>query len=100
MKLRDYIDEAKLSEHLNNRIVNSQPHTESPLVINNHRQKAQIENIWDDITYKVRGLIVNQYTGDIVARTFKKFFNLGHQGRSETVMENLTSQSPEVIEKL
>lgn len=100
MKLSEYLDEAKLCEHMNNHVVNAQHHHYAPLVIYNYGQKAQFENIWDDITCKCRGLIVNQSTGDIVARPFQKFFNLGHQGRPETAMENLPSQTPEVTKKL
>lgn len=100
MKLTDYLDEAKLCEHINNRVVNNQHHHYAPLTIYNYGQKAQFDGIWDDITCKCRGLIVDQSTGEIVARPFQKFFNLGHCGRPETAMENLPIGLPEITEKL
>lgn len=100
MKLSEYLDEKKLYEHLNNRVINAQHHHYAPLVIYNYGQKAQFESIWDDVTCKCRGLIVNMSTGNIVARPFQKFFNLGHQGRPETNFENLPPELPEITEKL
>jgi hypothetical protein len=100
MKLSEYLDVSKLYEHLNNRVVNQQHNHYAPLVIYNYGQKAQFEGIWDEITCKCRGLIVNQSTEEIVARPFQKFFNLGHMGRPETWMENLPASIPELTEKL
>lgn len=100
MKLHEYIDEKKLYEHLQSRVVTARHHHFAPLVIYNYGQKAQFDSIWDDVTCRTRGLIVDQSTQDIIARPFEKFFNLGHQGRPETNMENLPSQTPEVTEKL
>src|ERR1700683_5287554 len=100
MKLKDYLDEAKLCDHINNRVVNTQHHHYAPLVIYNYGQKAQFDGIWDDVTCKTRGLIVDQSTGEVVARPFQKFFNLGHCGRPETAMENLPAELPEITEKM
>ena len=100
MKLANYLDIPKLHEHMNARVVNTQYHHYAPLRIYNYGQKAQFEGIWDDITCKCRGLIVNESTGDIVARPFQKFFNLGHCGRPETAFENLPRGLPEITEKL
>lgn len=100
MKLTEYLDEAKLCEHINNRVVNTQHHHYAPLVIYNYGQKAQFENIWDDVTCKTRGLIVDQSSGEIIARPFQKFFNLGTAWRPETDETNLPPMLPEITEKL
>lgn len=100
MKISDYLDMAKLEQHLKDRVVNVQHHRYAPLDIYNYGQKAQFESIWDDVTCKTRGLIVNRDTGVIVARPFEKFFNLGHNGRPETDPANLPAELPEITDKL
>lgn len=100
MKLTEYLDTVKLYEHLNNRVINAQHHHYAPLTIYNYGQKATFDNIWDDVTCKCRGLVVNECTGEIVARPFQKFFNLGTAWRPETMDENLPPQLPEITEKL
>lgn len=100
MKLANYLDVAKLEQHIKDRVINVQHHRYAPLDIFNYGQKAQFESIWDDVTCKTRGLIVDRNTGDIVARPFEKFFNLGHQGRPETDFAALPAREPEITEKL
>lgn len=100
MKLADLLDESKLCEHVNARVVNMQHHRYAPLAIYNYGQKAQFDGIWDDVTCKTRGLIVNQATGEVVARPFEKFFNYATSFRPETQPENLPPFLPEVTEKL
>lgn len=51
-------------------------HPEFPLNIANYSHKCQFEKRWDDITMMCRGLIYDD-EGTIVARPFKKFFNIG-----------------------
>ena len=52
-----------------------QVHPSLPLTIWNYTEKVQYEGLWDDITLMSRGLVTD-YKGNIVARPFKKFFNL------------------------
>ena len=42
----------------------------------NYTAKCQYDGVWNDITMKCRGLIMSQ-DGEIIARPFEKFFNLG-----------------------
>lgn len=51
---------------------------------------------WDDFLLQCRGLVVSQ--DRIVARSFRKFFNLNEI--EETKIENLPLEKPEVVEKL
>jgi RNA ligase len=53
----------------------SQNHPTLPLIIWNYSQTTQYENYWDEITLMCRGLVTNN-EGDIIARPFKKFFNI------------------------
>lgn len=99
MRLSEYLDETALCAHINNRVVNVQHHPALPLTIYNYGQKATFEGIWDDVTCKTRGLIVDR-DNNVVARAFEKFFNLGTAYRPETDAANLPDFAPEVTEKL
>jgi RNA ligase len=57
----------------------SKRHPLFPITIYNYSIKTEYEEHWDDITLQARGLVLDDY-GEIVARPFRKFFNLG-QGR-------------------
>jgi hypothetical protein len=52
-----------------------QVHPSLPLTIWNYTEKVQYDGIWDDITLMCRGLVTDD-KGNIVARPFKKFFNI------------------------
>jgi RNA ligase len=47
-------------------------------------REAVHTNTWDAVIRKCRGLIWNTETGEIVARSFEKFFNIGTAGMPET----------------
>lgn len=75
MNIHELMDVDLLAEMLTNGYVKSQVHPTEPLTIYNYAPKAQYENVWNDVTRKCRGLIVNYRTGEVVARPFEKFFN-------------------------
>jgi RNA ligase len=52
-----------------------QTHPTLPLTIWNYAQTTQYEGKWDEVTMMCRGLITDDI-GNIVARPFKKFFNM------------------------
>lgn len=52
-------------------------HNTFPLSIYTYGRKAVHENLWDGVTSKCRGIVVNRDTGEIVARPFEKFHNYG-----------------------
>jgi hypothetical protein len=58
----------------------------------NYTSKTQYESLWNDATLQCRGLVVAD-NGQIIARPFKKFFNLEH-------LETVPNCSYEVYEKL
>lgn len=68
-----------LNEYLEKDLIVRQSHPELPLYIWNYSRKTQYEGLWDEITLNCRGLITD-HSGNIVARGFKKFFNL-EEGR-------------------
>lgn len=56
-------------------------HPEFPeLTIANYTPKCAYEGAWNKITIASRGLIFDNYTGEILARPFAKFFNYGQAG--------------------
>lgn len=64
----------------------TQKHDTLPLLIHNYTQRAQFEKMWDEYTLQCRGLITD-LEGNIVARTFKKFFNIS-EGRDQMPLTN------------
>jgi RNA ligase len=52
-----------------------QTHPTLPLTIWNYSQTTQYEGKWDEITLQCRGLVTDT-EGNIVARPFRKFFNM------------------------
>ncbi len=52
-------------------------HPKLPLAILNYTDECQRNGWWTPETLATRGLVVNQETGEIVARPFPKFFNMG-----------------------
>lgn len=70
----------------------SQVHPTLPLTIWNYTDKVQWENSWDYITLSCRGLVTDDL-GNVVARPFRKFFNLS-EGKT-----NITD-TYEIFEKL
>jgi RNA ligase len=100
VKIWKYLDEEKLSQYVDQGLVDMKFHKEFPLAIFTYSRKTVRENIWDDITEKCRGLIVNLETGDIIARAFEKFFNYGTADRPETQQQNLPTTRPMILQKL
>lgn len=49
------------------------------LVLFNYTDKCTYDSEWNDVTTAARGIIFDLATGDIVARPFDKFFNLGEK---------------------
>jgi len=76
--------------------INCQKHPSLDLLIWNYNHSCQFDGAWDDYTIIARGLITDS-DGNIIARPFKKFFNL--EEREETKMCNLPVKLPEITEK-
>ena len=60
-----------------------QTHPTLPLIIWNYSQTTQYENYWDKITLSCRGLVTDD-KGNVVARPFKKFFNIEENKHTPT----------------
>lgn len=75
MNIDSLFDRKELDEMLEWGFVRTQDHPRYPLRIFNYTQAAQFDQVWNDVTRRCRGLIVNSDTGEIVARPFEKFQN-------------------------
>lgn len=68
-------------------------HKSLPLTIYNYSVKTQYENFWNELTLSCRGLVLDD-NGQIIARPFNKFFNLGE------VRDTIPNEPFKVYEKL
>lgn len=83
MKIHELMDPWALQTMLDEGYVRYGTHNEFPeLRIFEYTQKAVIDRVWNDVTLKTRGLIVNWETKEILARPFDKFFNYGEPSQT------------------
>lgn len=79
--------------------VTEQTHPAYPhLSIFKYSDTCNFEDGWNETNRICRGLIVDTQSGEIVARSFPKFFNIGE--RAESSLENLPNEPFEVFEKM
>jgi RNA ligase len=77
MKFTDYIgiDMAEFqTKYIDTGLVTASYHDEFPLAIYSYGRRTIL---WDNVTTKCRGVIVDNETGDVIARPFEKFHNYG-----------------------
>lgn len=74
--LGDLFDRGLFDTMVDGGYVRVQQHPTLPLHIANYSEKAQYENVWNDVTLTCRGLIYDA-TGKVHARPYRKFFNYG-----------------------
>lgn len=88
------MNKALLTQMIAEDYVNVQKHPTAPLFIYNYSAKAQYDRVWNEVTLACRGLIMDA-AGNIVARPFQKFFNLG-----EMENQHVPNAAFEVYEKM
>lgn len=74
MKLQEYLDVNLLNKMIDLGYVLVNKHPNVDLYILNYSKICPIDKMWNDVTEKCRGLIVDS-EGNIKARPFKKFYN-------------------------
>lgn len=75
-----HVDLKKIDELVQNHYLTKRKHPDVDLWILNYTPKCQYEPCWTEETLMCRGLIIDS-AGEIIARPFKKFFNLQeHEG--------------------
>ena len=73
----------KLNKYHNDGLLYKQTHPTFPLTIWNYTPDVQYGGKWDDITLQCRGLVTDN-EGNVVARPFKKFFNIEENKHTPT----------------
>ncbi len=99
-KLSDLLDMDLLAKHVAERTVNVQPHPASTLRIANYTQRCQFSGAWDAVSMQCRGLIFEADSLEVVARPWRKFWNLNDLRFPETLPENLPKSLPILTRKL
>jgi len=77
--------------------INENKNNNLDLIIWNYNQKAQFDGFFDEYILQTRGMITDM-EGNIIARPFKKFFNLNE--KEETKIENLPAELPKITIKM
>jgi RNA ligase len=72
-----------LNKYHEDNLVYKQVHPSLPLTIWNYSEKVQYDNLFDEVTLQTRGLVTDN-NGNIVARPFRKFFNIEENKHSPT----------------
>ncbi len=75
----------KLNKYHNDGLLYKQTHPTLPLTIWNYTPAVQYGEKWDEVTLQCRGLVTGT-EGDVVARPFKKFFNLEENKHTPSVV--------------
>jgi hypothetical protein len=89
----------KIREEVTAGRVTEQTHPAYPhLSIFKYSDTCNFEDGWNETNRICRGLIVDTQSGEIVARSFPKFFNIGE--RAESSLENLPNEDFDIFEKM
>lgn len=88
------IDLSLLDKYADEGMVSIQAHPATSLFIFNYTPKVQYGKLWDDVTLQCRGLIMDA-SGVVVARPFRKFFNL-----EELTADQIPAENFEVFDKM
>jgi len=75
LKVPTHVDLELFNKLKEEDLLRSQKHPIYPISIWNYTQKVQFEKLWTEETMMARGLVLDNITGEILARPFKKFFN-------------------------
>ena len=100
MRLDDLFSQSDLQAQIEAGMVKTTLHPSGRLTILNYTQRAQYTpEFWNHVTDLCRGLIVDG-AGNLVARAFRKFWNLEDARHPETLSENLPAAPPLLTRKL
>ncbi len=79
------MDKKLLKQMIKEGYVKETKHPTEDIYIYNYAKKTQYESIWNEVTIKCRGMIMDK-NGKILERPFERFFNLGElEGRNISI---------------
>ncbi len=96
--LKIKINTIDLDDYLNKGYIYKRKHPLCDLFILKYSQKTIFEQRWDNITLICRGLWINS-NGDILARSFDKFFNHGELYEEEEYKERKGNKVGYIVEE-
>ena len=88
-----------LNQYVKDGWVERNDHPSLPISIYNYSRKTQYEGKWDDVTLKTRGLVLDN-EGNVVAKSFDKFFNYEELVGSKFKPSQIPNEPFEVFEKM
>lgn len=83
-----------LNSYIERGLLEKNSHPSLPLDIYNYSRECQFSKEWDEITLNMRGTVLDR-EGNVVARTFPKFFNL-----EELDSSDIPNETFDVFEKM
>ncbi len=89
--LTDLVNLHDLNEMVGQRYVDVQTHPTLPLTIYNYSKNCMFDRKWNDVTLQTRGLIVENYTGRVIARGMSKFWNVGQPEAKTYPMDTMVN---------
>lgn len=84
-----------LNEMASNDLVRVKESGVPGVVACNFTRKAFYKGAWDAQTVRARGLFLDKSTGEVVARGYDKFFNIGQSGAPSTIRDLATEAARE-----
>lgn len=95
MNISALFDVDKLGQLIHSGYISARRHPHLELNVLNYTPKTQYEQLWNEVTLRCRGLVVDR-DGEIVANCMQKFFNYG-----ESSAANIVTKGPvQVTDKL
>jgi RNA ligase len=88
-----------LNKYFDDGLLIKQKHPTKPLIIWNYSQKCQYDRCWNETLLQCRGLVTNS-KGKIIARPFKKFFNVHEHEECDFLPPIPKDNSFQAFEKL
>lgn len=90
----------KLQKYVEEGLVLKNDHPTLPLSIYNYSRTAQYDKVWDEVTLRARGLILDN-KGTLIAQPFPKFFNYEELTPERKLSPPFnTNEKPLVFEKM
>jgi RNA ligase len=89
--IREYVSKGLLTECVH--------HAEAGLSIFNYTKECQYSQAWDEVTLMCRGLIVKTSDGEVIARSYNKFFNYEELIEKNLPVVGIAGEVPFVMEK-
>lgn len=100
MHLTELMSREDLREAIASGDVVEKKHPYYRLSIYTYTKQCQYKNNWTNVTLNCRGLIVDETTGDIVARPFPKFFNYSQHGHGYPWAPEIPEEDFRIFEKV